>query len=425
MARPEEPTAGDGVSAERPAAPRGVSIGAGEDGEAATHRRLPRNVWLLGWASLLNDVASEMIYPLLPNFVVGVLGGSRTMLGLIEGVAETISSLLKLIAGGWSDRVRRRKAFVVSGYALAAVARPLMAVARSPWDVFALRTADRTGKGIRTAPRDAVIAESTGPDVRGAAFGLHRAMDHLGAALGPVLATVFLWWRPDDLRSLFALTAVPGACAVGLLWWGLREPAPGPSPAAGARTKLSEFAPSFRWYLVALVLFTLGNSPDAFLLLRAEELGVAKALLPTLWFGFHVAKSGGNALGGRLVDRLGARGMLLAGWFVYAAVYAGFGAADALWHVPALFLAYAIYFGLAEPAEKTLVAELVGAERKGAAYGWFNAAIGIVALPSAVIFGALYDRFGPPAAFGWGAAMAFAGAVTLSFVRPARTASAG
>lgn len=398
---------------------------ASQAGEAEAKRfpwrrasRVPRNVWLLGWASLLNDIASEMIYPLLPQFVVEVLGGSRTMLGLIEGVAETVASFLKLASGGWSDRVGRRKPFVVFGYALAATARPLMALARSPWHVFALRTADRTGKGIRTAPRDAVIAESTDPQARGAAFGLHRAMDHLGAGLGPVLATAFLWVRPDGLRTLFALTVLPGLCAVLLLWWGLREPPASPErPKAPTPPGRQRFRAAFWTYLVALVLFTLGNSTDAFLLLRATDLGIATTWLPMLWFGFHVFKSAGNVLGGRLADRFGARGALLAGWVLYAAVYLAFGAAGTWWHVLVLFAIYAGYYALAEPAEKALVAVLVGSERKGAAYGWFNAAIGVAALPSSVVFGWLYDRGGAMLAFGYGAAMAMAGAVVLLAVR--------
>ncbi len=423
MAEPD-PKPSHEVSSETPAEigrPSGQAGASGPSGTAVG--RVPRNVWLLGWASLLNDIASEMIYPLLPQFVVNVLGGSRTMLGVIEGVAETVAALLKLVAGGWSDRLRRRKPFVVFGYALAAAARPLMAIAQTPWHVFVLRTADRTGKGIRTAPRDAVIAESTEPDARGAAFGLHRAMDHLGAGVGPLLATAFLWMRPDDLRTLFALTLIPGLCAVLLLLWMLREPPASPSPPAGPPVSLRHFGAPFRTYLLALVLFTLGNSTDAFLLVRADDLGIEKVWLPMLWFGFHAFKSVGNVFGGRLADRFGPRSTLLAGWGLYAAVYLGFGAATAWWHVPVLFAIYAGYYALAEPAEKALVAALVGPERKGAAYGWFNAAIGIAALPSSVVFGWIYDRGGAMWAFGYGAAMAAAGALVLLAVRAPRARS--
>ena len=184
---------------------------------------LHRNVKLLGWASCLNDIASEMIYPLLPQFLITVLGGNRFYLGIIEGVAESGASLLKLWSGAWTDRAGRRRGFVIIGYAMAAVARPLVGLVLVPWQLFVVRTGDRIGKGIRTSPRDAMIADSTDPDFRGRAFGFHRAMDHLGAAIGPVLAAVFLWLWPGELRTLFLLTILPGMVVVGLLVMGLRE----------------------------------------------------------------------------------------------------------------------------------------------------------------------------------------------------------
>lgn len=378
-------------------------------------RRLPQNVKLLGWASLLNDVASEMIFPLLPQFLISVLGGNRFYLGIIEGAADSVSSLVKLWSGRQSDRGGGRKRLVVFGYALAAIARPLTGILAFPWQLFGVRIADRIGKGIRTSPRDALIADSTEPDIRGRAFGFHRGMDHLGAAVGPLLAAAFLYFWSDGLREMFLLTLVPGVAVVVLLMFGLREPAAAKVAAQQRHTwTLRPFDRRFRLYLLALVIFTLGNSSDAFLLVRAGELGVATWLLPILWCVFHVVKSAGNLLGGRVVDRWGPRPMILIGWLYYAGVYLAFALATAAWQVWALFVAYAIFYAVTEPAEKTLVANLVGPENRGLAYGWFNCAVGIATLPASLAFGALYQTCGPLAAFGSGAGLALVAAILLA-----------
>ncbi len=381
---------------------------------------LPRNVKLLGTASLLNDIASEMIFPLLPQFLLTMLGGNRFYLGVIEGVADSVSSLLKLWSGARSDRVAKRKRFVVFGYALAAVSRPVIGVITAPWQLFLARTADRVGKGIRTSPRDALIADSTAASSRGRAFGFHRAMDHLGAALGPVLAAVFLWFWPGELRMLFLLTLVPGLVVFCLLALGLREVARTKPTEERFQWSLRPFDRNFRMLLLTLVVFTLGNSSDAFLLVRASELGVPTMMLPLLWFSFHMVKSGGNLLVGRLVDRIGPRRPLFAGWLLYAGVYLAFALASQAWHAWACFLVYGVFYALTEPAEKTLVANLVGPERKGLAFGWYNFAIGISALPSSIIFGLLYETYGPLVAFGWGTGLALVAVVLLAGVRSDR-----
>jgi MFS family permease len=387
--------------------------------QPAPKRRLPRNVWLLGFASLLNDIASEMIYPLLPQFLLGMLQGSKQYLGVIEGAAESLASLLKLFAGAWSDRVGKRKNLAVAGYAMAALARPLIGVATVPWHALSLRLADRFGKGIRTAPRDALIADSTDESIRGRAFGFHRAMDHLGAAIGPLVAMLFLWLWPGHLRTMFVLTLIPGLAVVALLVFGLREPSHAAPPAEKPlQWTLLPFGANFRVFLAALVLFTLGNSSDAFLLVRAGELGVPQHFLPLLWLAFHVVKSGGNMVCGALVDRAGPRLPLAAGWLAYAAIYLGFALATSAWHVWVLFLGYGIYYALAEPAEKTLVTQLAGLQHKGLAFGWYNLAIGIAALPASIVFGFLYQQLGPLVAFGSGSGTALIALVLLMFVRP-------
>jgi MFS family permease len=373
---------------------------------------------VLGWVSFLNDVASEMIFPLLPQFLLTALGGNRFSLGVIEGIVDSASSIVKLWSGGWSDRIGSRKGLVVFGYALAAITRPLIGLVTAPWQLLAIRLGDRIGKGTRNPPRDALIADSVPPANRGRAFGFNRGMDHLGAAVGPVLAAVFLWFFPGQFRPLFLLAVIPGLLVVLLLAWGLREPARETAAAPTITWTLRPFGKGFRLYLLALVVFTLGNSSDAFLLVRASELGVATAMLPILWCLFHVLKSGGNMIAGRLVDRLGSRPMILGGWTLYAGIYLGFAVASAPWHVWLLFAAYAMFYAFTEPAEKTLVSNLVGPEQRGLAYGWYNAAIGIGTLPASLLFGWLYQTFGALTAFGVGAALAvLAGLLLLSIRR--------
>jgi MFS family permease len=406
---------------------------------------LPRNVKVLGGASLLNDVASEAVYPVLPIFLLHVLKGNLFFLGLIEGVADTVSSLVKLWSGGRSDRAGRRKGFVLFGYAVAAVLRPVIGLITAPWQLFALRTGDRIGKGVRTAPRDALIADSTAPAIRGRAFGFHRAMDHLGAAIGPLLATGFLLlcvqldpasehvspsgqerllglapeaFAPAHLRTLFLLTLVPGLLVLALLVFGLREVPAETPPRQPVRLTLRPFGRNFRLYLLALVVFTLGNSSDLFLLVRAQQLGVPWLWLPVLWSVFHVAKSAGNLVFGRTADRVGARPCIFLGWLVYGVIYLAFAFASEAWHAWVLFLGYALFYALTEPAEKAMVANLAGPERKGLAFGWYNAAVGVLALPASLLFGLIYQEFGALWAFGWGAALAGLAALLLAGVRP-------
>ncbi|HWM94985.1 MAG TPA: MFS transporter [Thermoanaerobaculia bacterium] len=382
--------------------------------------RLGRNVFALAAVSLLTDVASEMTYPLLPVFLSTVLGASAMAVGAIEGAAESTAALLKLGSGWLSDRVPRRKPLVLLGYGIASLVRPLIGLAQSASQVLAVRVADRVGKGIRGAPRDALIADSVDPAIRGRAFGFHRAADHAGAVVGPLLAFALLRWTEMDLRQLFLLTIVPGALAVAALVFGVREV---PRVTDSSSKKFDPHARLGRrfWaFLGVLFLFTLGNSTDAFLLLRASDLGVDAALIPILWAMLHVVKSLSSTPGGALSDRLGRKPLLVTGWLVYAAVYFLLGRAGAEWQAWALFAVYGIYFGLTEGVEKALVADLVPADRRGAAFGWYNLALGLGALPASLIFGVIWDRWGASAAFTFGAAMALAAAVGITAVAPAK-----
>lgn len=401
-------------------------------------QRLPRTVVALSLVSHLTDVSSEMIYPLVPTFLATVLGASALSVGAIEGTAETVAAVLKYYSGAWSDRLRRRKPLVVAGYLIASVLRPLTGVAQGAGQVFAIRVGDRIGKGIRSAPRDAMLADSVAPAERGRAYGFHRSADHLGAVLGPLVAFVLLQWGGVSLRTVFLLAAVPAALAMVVLVVGVREEGvvrrdgtAGEGRVRGggggeARLKAGG-APAplgrrFYAYLAVLLLFTLGNSTDAFLLLRARDLGVTAAMIPVLWAALHVVKSAASTPAGALSDRAGRRALIVAGWVTYAAVYLGFARASGHWAAWGLFLAYGVFYGLTEGVEKALVADLVPAAARGRAFGWYNLALGIGALPASLLFGAVWDAWGAPAAFTMGAALAAFSAVLLLVVVPRRIA---
>jgi len=387
--------------------------------------RLPRTVIALSAVSLFTDFSSEMIYPLLPVFLSSVLGAGPVAIGAIEGAAESIAALLKLASGWWSDRLARRKPLVLAGYGIASVVRPLVGIAQSVPQVALIRLVDRVGKGIRGAPRDALIADAVPGHDRGRAFGFQRAADHAGAVLGPVAAYALLQWGGVSLRSVFLLAAIPAALAMLTLWLGVRESA---RPVAdGARRGFSRqgLDATFWRYLGVLLLFTLGNSTDALLVLRATELGVAVALVPVLWAMLHVVKSASSTPGGVLSDRVGRRPLIAGGWVVYAMVYLGFATASSSWHAWALFAAYGVYFGLTEGVEKAMVADLAPADVRGAAFGWYNLTIGLAAFPASLLFGALWQVFGAPVAFTTGAGLALAAAAGLYLLVPSHPGSKG
>ena len=410
------------------------SGGPGSPGD--TRSLLKGNVGALAGTSFLNDTASEMAYPLLPLFLVGMLGAGPAFLGVVEGIAESTASLAKLGGGFLSDRVGRRKILVVWGYGVAALVRPLLALAAAPWHVLAVRFTDRIGKGVRSAPRDALLVDSVPSHRKGTAFGLHRAADHAGSVLGPLLAAGILLLAPDNLRLVFALTAVPGVLTVLILVRGVKEVTPqggtagpdaGRTPLAGAATdaapplseggdgpaSLADLGPVFPRYLAVLVLFTLGNASDAFLLLRAQELGIHVAALPLLWGALHVSKMLWNLVGGALSDRFHPRPLILGGWLLYAGVYAGFALAGTAWQVWALFGVYGLFYGLTESPEKALVAEVAPPRLRARAFGLFHFAVGLGALPASLIFGLLWAWKGAPAAFALGAALALASSALL------------
>ncbi|MCI4567008.1 MFS transporter [Lysobacter sp. CFH 32150] len=377
-------------------------------------RALPRSVWLLGTISLLNDSASEMIYPLLPLFLAGTLGAGPRVLGLIEGVAEAVSSLLKLVAGAWSDRMQRAKPFVVSGYGIAGVARTLIAAATGWWMVLLCRLADRVGKGLRSSPRDAMLGRSITSDQRGLAYGLHRAMDNAGAVIGPLVAAGLLALG-FELRTVFWCAGVP-AVVVLLLTLRLREPeAAAVIEPTRFSWRMQEFPPAFKRYLLVLGLFMLGNSSNLFLLLRVRELGFAQSQIPLLWALMSLVAAVFLTPLSSLSDRIGRRQLIIAGWIAYAVIYLllGWGGLPA-WSVWGLFAAYGLFIAATEGAEKALVADLVPREQLGTAFGWYHLTLGITLLPASLLFGWLWQSVSAFTAFAFGAGCALLAAALLA-----------
>ncbi|HET7291370.1 MAG TPA: MFS transporter [Vicinamibacteria bacterium] len=375
---------------------------------------LPPVVRRLGGVSLLTDASSEMIYPLLPAFLTGTLHAGPAFLGLVEGVAEAAASLLKIASGALADRLGRAKPLVVAGYSLSAVVRPCMALAGAPAHVLAIRLLDRVGKGVRGAPRDALVAGAVAPQERGRAFGFHRAMDNAGAVLGPLIAAAALA-AGFELRAVFALALVPGLLSVLVLVLGVSDGARGSPAPRGAGSRLS---PGFARYLAALGVFTLGNSSDAFLILRAQELGVPLVAVPLLWMFHHVVKAGLGTPLGALSDRLGRKRAIAFGWVVYALSYVGFAAAHAPLHAWLLFGLYGVFHAATEGAERALVADLVPEGARGRAFGWYHAVTGAALLPASLLTGALWHWRGAGAALGTGAALAACAAGLLLALVP-------
>ena len=347
-----------------------------------------------------------MIYPLLPVFLTVHLGASAAMLGAIEGVAETTSSLLKLYSGIWTDRVNKKKPLVMLGYCLSGLARPLIGLAGSWPFALAIRFFDRVGKGIRTSPRDTLIANATTEESRGRAFGFHRAMDHAGAVVGPIIATALFTIPNFGIRNVFLFAAIPAILAILVLWFFVREESKVTVKLNREPLKWGMLNTDFKKLLAGLFLFTLGNSTDAFLLLRLNSVGVEAKYIALLWSLHHVVKMLSTYIGGHFSDRWGEKPMILSGWLFYAFVYLGFAFANSLESVIFLFLAYGVFYGLTEPAEKSLVSKVAVPEVRGTAFGFYHLTIGVTALPASLIFGLVWELLGPSAAFLMGGTLA-------------------
>ncbi len=382
-------------------------------------RKFPRTVVILGLVSLFTDLSSEMIYPLLPVFLSGVLGATALELGVIEGFAESTASLLKVASGLWTDRINKRKPIILLGYSLSSLFRPMMGLAQAWQGVFVLRLLDRIGKGLRSSPRDALLADVTDPSQRGAAFGFHRAMDHAGAVMGPLAASALLLLPGMNLRNVFILAALPGAAAVAFIIFGIQD-SKTRSPAQSSPEKTFHplrdwklLGSDFRLFLVALFLFTLGNSTDAFLLIRLSQGGISPSIIAILWSAHHIVKMIATYHGGRFSDRRGRKTSIILGWGFYALTYLAFAFVESPSLMVGIFLLYGLYFGFVEPSERALVADLAPASLRGTAFGYFYFVVGIAALPASILFGYLWHTYGVSTAFLTGAILAMLASLLL------------
>ncbi|WP_295762865.1 MFS transporter [Undibacterium sp.] len=379
----------------------------------AALKQLPRTVWLIGLISLVNDSASEMVYPLIPLYLSSVLMAGPRALGIIEGIAEATASLLKLFSGIVVDQTRRAKPWILFGYSLAAFARPMMVLVTSWHGLLLIRFADRVGKGLRSSPRDALLANSVTAERRGLAFGVHRAMDNAGAVIGPLLAALLLG-AGMAIKDIFLWTLIPALLCVA---FALLIDEPGEKKTIAVKkfdSRLKNMSPVFKRYLIVVALFTLGNSSNMFLLLRARELGVAQAQVPLLWAAVSLVAMLFSAPLSALSDRYGRLRLLLAGYLAYALFYFAMGSLST--HgimLYALFGFYGLFLAATEGVEKALVADLAPEGLQGAAFGWFNMTTGIMLLPASILFGHLYQTVSPFAAFTFSACCAALAALLM------------
>ncbi len=397
------------------------------------------NVFYLGLVSLFTDLSSEMIYPLLPVFLTGLVssGAVAVYIGLMDGLAESTSSILKIYAGRLSDRMERRKSFVFAGYAISSLARPMLAIASCGWHVILLRLVDRIGKGIRTSPRDVLISDTVSGDIRGLAFSFHRLMDHTGAVGGPLCAMLFLYFvlghglltqhggraaspeEMDAMRWLFAVALLPGLVATITLWRKVREIRAGEKIAdkgdnRSGKSDAQNLSGNFLIFLASITLFTLGNSSDLFLIYYAQtRFGLGLGWVIALWTILHISKIIFSLPGGRFADRVGYMPAIISGWFIYILVYAAMPHALRLETACVLLIVYGAYYGLTEGAQRAMVAGLVPAGSRGKAYGLYHGAIGLAALPASFLFGVFWAELGPETAFSIGATLAAAALLLL------------
>ena len=411
------------------------------EGAPGFQRKLPPTVFRLGWVSLFTDVATEMSYPLLPAFLA-TMGAAGQWLGIVEGVAESVGAVVKYIAGAASDRSPLRKPFVLFGYGLSTLVRPLLSLATAPWHVVALRASDRVGKGVRSAPRDALLAGAIAPEGRAYAFAFHQMMDNIGAVIGPLVAFTLARAADLSLRAIFAAALVPGLIAVATLAFGVKEeaaptsldggyaPKPPEKSAPGrsrepptkteqpgeARGRDAPIPANVKRYLVAVAVFALGASADTFLMLRLTRQHLPVAFVPIAWLSLNAMKALTNLPGGRLSDRVGHKRTLIGGWALYAVAYAMFPFAHTVLATWIVMLAYGTYYGLTEGAEKALLSEIAPKEQRGRAFGALHAITGAAVLPANAVFGMLFDAH-PDWAFFMGASFAGAGAILLAIGR--------
>ena len=378
---------------------------------------IKKNIFFLGLVSFLTDVSSDMVYPLIPVFLTEVLHSSKVFVGLIEGVAESTASLFKIFSGWFSDKIGKRKPIVILGYSLSSISKPLLALVTSGWQVLFIRFGDRVGKGVRTSPRDALIAESSAENRRGTSFGLHRAMDSAGAIIGPLLAFLLLPLLNKNYRHFFLLASIPAFFSVLVLFLWVKEARSRKKEIVILeRKKGIKFDNKFKIFILIVAIFTLGNSSDAFLFLRAKSLGVNLILIPLLWGFFNLVYTLSSIPAGILSDRIGRKKVILLGFTVYGLAYLGFAFATQALHIWVLFALYGIYYGISDGALRAFVADMVKDEdKRGTAYGFYHGAIGLCALPASLILGFLWQGFGAAVAFSFGSILAIIAGIVFYF----------
>ncbi|MDH7484949.1 MAG: MFS transporter [Anaerolineae bacterium] len=388
-------------------------------------RSLPRNVWATSLTSFFMDISSEMVINILPLFLANVLGVKTDIIGFIEGIAEATASLLKVFSGWLSDRLRARKWLAVAGYALSALSKPFFYFANSWGTVAGVRWADRVGKGIRTAPRDALVADSIDEQHRGLAFGFHRAADTGGAVLGLLIALGVVWYTQanalalgrDTFQTVVLISLIPAFLAVLSLALGARD-VPVTKTREMPRFALRSLGRRFCIFMLIVGLFDLGNSSDAFLILRAQERGLSVLSVLGMLVTFNVIYTLVSTPAGSLSDRIGRRRLIIGGWLVYAAIYLGFGLARTGWHVWVLYAVYGVYYGLAYGTARAMVADIVPEELRGTAYGTYSAVLGLLDFPASLIAGLLWRYLAPSAPFYFGGALALAAALLMALAIP-------
>jgi len=357
-----------------------------------------RNVLFLGLVSLFTDLSSQMIYPLVPEFLVSI-GAKKAIIGVIEGIAESTASVFRPLFGRLSDKLKKRKLFIFIGYGLSAISKPFLYIAQAWTAVLAVRFSDRVGKAIRTPARDAFISTSVHASEKGKAFGFHRAMDRIGAIGGPLFAMLVLSLFNNNVRYVFLLSVVPAVLALFFIFFARETAAVGAPVAASRQREGSLRSLPFIIFLISNIVFALGNSSNAFLILKAREAGLAIALIPVIWIVYNIFCTISSPIFGSLSDRLGRKPIIIVSFLYYSIVYFLFAFAESLWLIWLLFGAYGIYYGLSEGIFRAYIADLVDPQNRATAYGLFNTGIGLALFPASLIMGAIWDAFGSKWAF--------------------------